>query len=93
MVDQGKNWKVPTFDDFPVDADAEEKSKYIRKKTTEMWQYKKLTSKDSSEYRKQETEQVKAYQKQKKMERESNDDSQSQSQSDSDCAKKLSRER
>ena len=51
-----KKLEVPTFDDFPIDADAEEKSKYICKKTTEMWQYKKLTSKDSSEYRKQETE-------------------------------------
>ena len=58
-----KQLEVPSMDDFPVDGDPDEKTKYIRKKTTEMWHFKKLSSKDSAEYRKKEAERVRAYQK------------------------------
>ena len=86
-----KQLEVPTMEDFPVDGNPEEKTRYIRKKTTEMWRFKKLSSKDSAEYRKKESERVRAYQKKKKQEKETTDESQSQS--DSERSKMLSRDR
>ena len=65
-----KQLEVPSMEDFPVDGNPDEKTKYIRKKTTEMWRFKKLSSKDSAEYRKKESERVRAYQKKKKLEKE-----------------------
>ena len=46
-----KNLVVPTTDDFPYDGTPEEREKYLKKKTTEMWRFKKLTSTGSAEYR------------------------------------------
>ena len=51
----------PTIDDFPNEGTDEEKSRYIRKKTTELWRYKKLTSSNSAEYRARENARVKEY--------------------------------
>ena len=56
----------PTMDDFPKDGTDKEKDKYISKKTTELWQYKKLTSDSSAEYRAKENTRVKEYQRAKK---------------------------
>ena len=81
-----KNLMVPTTDDFPFDGTPEERDKYLKKKTTEMWRFKKLTSSNSAEYRARENARVKEYQRKKKMEKES-------SGSESDRKKKLSRER
>ena len=75
------------MDDFPVHGSAEEKQKYIHKKTTELWRFNKLSSDQSSEYRKAENARVKAYNKKQKTIQSD------QSQSDSDHKKKLSRER
>ena len=49
-----KEVEVPKMDDFPVTGTDEEKRKYIRKKTTELWWFNKLSSDQSSEYRKAE---------------------------------------
>ena len=54
------------MDDFPFNASQEEKSRYVRKKTTEVWRFNKLTSEASVEYRKAENERVKAYLDKKK---------------------------
>ena len=56
-----KELKQPTVDDFPKDGTDEEKDKYIRKKTTELWRFKKLTSSSSAEYRAKENARVKEY--------------------------------
>ena len=82
-----KQVEVPKIDDFPVHGSAEEKRKYICKKTTELWRFNKLSSDQSSEYRKAENARVKAYNKKQKTIKSD------QSQSDSDHKKKLSRER
>ena len=84
-----KQLSVPNMDDYPADGSKHEQSKYIHKKTTEMWRYKKLTSDEGAEYRKKELERVKSYQQKKKLEKENNDDSQS----DAERQKMLSRER
>ena len=80
-----KNLVVPSTDNFPYDGTQEERDRYLKKKNTEMWHFKKLTSTGSAEYRTKENARVKEYQKKKKMEKES-------SGSESD-RKKLSRER
>ena len=56
----------PTVDDFPNDGTDEEKTKYIRKKTTELWRFKKLTSSNSAGYRASENARVKEYQRKRK---------------------------
>ena len=81
-----KNLMVPTTDDFPYDGTQEERDKYLKKKMTEMWHFKKLTSTGSAKYRASENARVKEYQRKKKLEKES-------SGSKSDRKKKLSRER
>ena len=81
-----KNLVVPSTDDFPYDGTPEERDRYLKKKNTEMWHFKKLTSTGSAEYRARENARVKEYQRKKKMEKES-------SGSESDRKKKLSRER
>ena len=81
-----KNLVVPSTDDFPYDGTLEERDRYLKKKNTEMWHFKKLTSTGSAEYRARENERVKEYQRKKKMEKES-------SGSESDRKKQLSRER
>ena len=86
-----KKLEVPTMDDFPFNASQEEKSRYVRKKTNEMWRFNKLTSEASIEYRKAENERVKAYLDKKKKQKGSQDEEQSQS--DSERQKQLSRER
>ena len=86
-----KKLEVPTMDDFPLNASQEEKSRYLCKKTTEMWRFNKLTSEASVEYRKAENERVKAYLDKKKKQKGSQDEEQSQS--DGERQKQLSRER
>ena len=81
-----KNLVVPSTDDFPYDGTPGERDRYLKKKNTEMWHFRKLTSTGSAEYRARENARVKEYQKKKKMEKES-------SGSESDRKKKLSRER
>ena len=81
-----KNLVMPTTDDFQYDGSQEEKDKYLKKKTTEIWRFRKLTSNGSAEYRASENARVKEYRKKKKFEKES-------SGSKSDRKKKLSRER
>ena len=81
-----KNLVVPSTDDFAYDGTPEERDRYLKKKNTEMWHFKKLTSTGSAEYRARENARVKEYQRKKKMEKES-------SGSESDRKKKLSRER
>ena len=81
-----KNLVVPTTDDFRYDGTQEERDKYLKKKMTEMWHFKKLTSTASAEYRASENARVKEYQRKKKLEKESRG-------SESDRKKKLSRER
>ena len=56
----------PNMDDFPKDGTDAEKEKYICKKTTKLWQYKKLTSDSLAEYRAKENARVKEYQRSKK---------------------------
>ena len=77
--------ECPTVHDYPVGGTQEEINRYIKKKNTQMWRYKKLTSTDSSEYRAAENERVKNYNKRKKG--ENSGDSQDEHQ------KQLSRER
>ena len=81
-----KNLVVPSTDHFLYDGTPEERDRYLKKKNTEMWRFKKLTSTGSAEYRARENVRVKEYQRKKKMEKES-------SGSESDRKKKLSRER
>ena len=81
-----KNLVVPSTDNFLYDGTPEERDRYLKKKNTEMWRFKKLTSTGSAEYRARENARVKEYQRKKKMEKES-------SGSESDRKKKLSRER
>ena len=55
------------MDDFPVDGTDEEKTRYIKKKTLEMYHYKKLTGNDGGRsYRESENVRVKDYNKRKK---------------------------
>ena len=65
----------PSMDDFPFEGSQEEQKRYIAKKNTEMWRYKKLTGANSAEYRKKEVERVKTYQQRKKREAEETDES------------------
>lgn len=69
-----KKLTVPTMDDFPIDGSEEEKSRYIKKKNTELWRFKKLTSSGSGSYRAEENARVKEYQRRKKAEQESSKD-------------------
>ena len=55
----------PMVDDFPQDGTDEEKTRYIRKKTTELWRFKQLTSSNLAEYRAKENARVKEYHKRK----------------------------
>ena len=81
-----KNLVMPTTDDFPYDGSQKERDRYLKKKMTELWHFKKLTSTSSAEYRASENARVKEYQKKKKLAKES-------SGSESNRKKKLSRER
>ena len=40
-----------TMDDYPVGASQEEINRYVKKKTTKLWRFKKLSSSNSAEYR------------------------------------------
>ena len=80
--------ELPKTDDYPVDGTEEEKDKYIKKKNTELWRFRKLSLESCAEYRAAENERVKAYNKKKKDEA-----SKVSSESDSDRKKLLSRER
>ena len=61
-----KELTQPTMDDFLKDGTDAEKEKYICKKTTKLWRYKKLTSDSLAEYRAKENTRVKEYQRSKK---------------------------
>ena len=65
----------PSMDDFPFEGSQEEQKRYIAKKNTEMWRFKKLTGANSAEYRKKEVKRVKTYQQRKKRETEETDES------------------
>ena len=93
MADPGNNLKCLACRTFQWMEIQMKRQKYIRKKTTEMWRFKKLSSKDSAEYRKKESERVRAYQKKKKLEKEKQTTDESQSQSDTERSKMLSRDR
>lgn len=66
-----KTLVTPNIDDFPNEGTDEEKTKYIRKKTTELWRFKQLTSSNSAEYRAKENARVKEYNKRKAREKKS----------------------
>ena len=81
----------PNMDDFPYDASKEEQQRYIRKKNTEFWRYKKLAGSDAATYRQAELDRVNTYNKNKKKQKEPDDETSQDT--DSDRQKKLSRER
>ena len=84
----------PTIDDFPNDGTEEEKSKYIRKKTTEMWRFKKLTSSDSAEYRAKENARVKEYLRNRKTKNgKQGEESSASNEDESERKKELDRAR
>ena len=83
-----KTLELPKTDDYPVDGTEEEKDRYVKKKNTELWRFRKLSSESSAEYRAAENARVKAYNKKKKTE-----SGKVSSESDSDRKKLLSRER
>ena len=80
----------PNMDDFPFDGSQEEQKRYLAKKNTEMWRYKKLTGVDSAEYLKAEAQRVKIYQQRKKREAEETNDS---SESSKEWQRKQQRDR
>ena len=57
------------MDDFPVDGTPQEKDRYLKKKTSEMWRLKKLSGEDAAEHRAKENARVKEYNKRKKAEK------------------------
>ena len=81
----------PTMEDFPLDRTEDEQKKYIVRKRTEMWRYKKLSSCDSAEYREKELKRVKTYQKKRKVEEKDSEEISTDSQSEH--KKELSRQR
>ena len=84
-----KPLQAPDTDDYPlVGASQEEINKYVKKKTTELWRFKKLSSSNSAEYRAAENKRVKDYQKNKKQEKE-----RKSCESTDEHQKQLSRER
>ena len=91
-----KEVKPPTMDDFPYDGTEEERTRYIKAKTSEMWRFKKKIG-DQAAYRKSELNRVNAYNKKKKAEKAAKAasvPSESESQEEeTDRKKKLSRER
>ena len=58
----------PTMEDFPLDSSEEEQKKYIARKRSETWRYKKLMGSDLAEYRQKELKRVKNYQQKRKTE-------------------------
>ena len=88
-----KELKAPTMDDFPYDGTEEERTRYIKAKTSEMWRFKKKIG-DPAAYRKSELNRVNAYNKKKKAAKAASVPSESESQEEeTDRKKKLSRER
>ena len=62
---------MPTNDDFPYDGSKEEIDRYLKKKMTELWHFKKGSSSGSAEYGASKNARVKEYQKKKKLEKKS----------------------
>ena len=58
------------MDDFPTDGTEEEKEKYLKKKSTELWRFKTLSGSKAAEHRAKENERVKRYYQRKKAEKE-----------------------
>ena len=61
--------KAPQTNDYPVGGSKEEIDRYVKKKTTELWRFKKLSSSQSAEYRAAENKQVKEYNRKKRNRR------------------------
>ena len=59
------------MEDYPEDGTKEEQEKYLKKKQTELWRFKKLSSDEAAEHRAKENERVKAYYHRKKAEKSS----------------------
>ena len=80
----------PNMEDFPVDGTDQEKTKYIKKKTSEMYRFKKLTGTEEERkaYRARENARVKEYQQRKKMQT-----SQEETSSDSSNSRKKEQDR
>ena len=57
------------MDDFPTDGTQEEKDKYMKKKSSELWRLKMLTSDNAAEHRAKENARVKKYYEKKKGEK------------------------
>ena len=72
----------PTMEDFPLDRTEDEQKKYIARKRTEMWRYKKLTSCDSAEYTEKELKHVQTYQKKRKVQEKDSEEISMDSQSE-----------
>ena len=62
--------QAPKMDDYPVGTTQEEINRYVKKKTTKLWRFKKLSSSESAEYRAAENKHVKDYNRKKKQEKE-----------------------
>ena len=58
------------MDDFPTDGTEEEKDRYLKKKSTELWRFRTLTGAKAAEHRAKENECVKKYYQHKKAEKE-----------------------
>ena len=58
------------MDDFPTDGTEEEKDRYLKKKSTELWRFRTLTGSKAAEHRAKENERVKRYYHRKKAEKE-----------------------
>ena len=84
------------MDDFPKDGTEEKKEKYIHKKTTELWHFKKLTSVNLAEYRAKENARVKDYQRRQKgkaLSKTATEDSTTSNDEEVERKKKLGRAR
>ena len=57
------------MEDFPTDGTQEEKDKYMKKKSSELWRLKMLSSESAAEHRAKENARVKKYYEKKKAEK------------------------
>ena len=57
------------MDDFPEDGTKEEQDKYLKKKQSELWRFKKLSGDEAAEHRAKENARVKEYYHRKKADK------------------------
>ena len=57
------------MEDYPEDGTKEEQDKYLKKKQTELWRFKKLSGDEAAEHRAKENASVKNYYYRKKNEK------------------------